>query len=64
MTRNNYREESTDDDLVPKRHHRQRYDRQQQYQSRGSRDTDQEDGDNPGVSSRGRVRRANPRLFD
>ena len=63
MTRNNYREESTDDDLVPKRHHRQRYDRQQ-YQSRGSQDTDQEEGDNPGVSSRGRVRRANPRLFD
>ena len=54
--RNNYREESTDDDLVPKRHHRQRH--------LVARPGDNNDPEQPGVSRSGRMRRPNPRLLD
>ena len=54
--RNNYREESTDDDLVPKRHHRQRH--------LVARSGENNDPEQPGVSRSGRKRRPNPRLLD
>ena len=67
--RNNYREPSDedDDDLVPKRHHRQRHrmNLNRHYnEEEEDNDNDNDNGNNPGVSSRGRIRRPNPRLLD
>ena len=79
--RNNYREDSDDDDLVPKRHHGQRQGHHlNRARSRSGRGDNNEDGsrgrgdnnedntdnnqEDPGVSSRGRIRRPNPRLLD
>ena len=77
--RNNYREESDDDDLVPKRHHGQRHghhlnrarsgrgdNNEEATRARGDDNEDNTDNnqEEPGVSSRGRIRRPNPRLLD
>ena len=91
--RNNYREESTDDDLPPKRHHRPKarsnpaLERSRITTQRGSpnegtstsrgrmtanasehSDSEENEDDdnhtNQRISSRGRIRKPNPRLMD
>jgi len=63
--RSRYRE-SSDEDLHPKRHHRLKMNRRQnQGESSEEEEEEEQQQEEPvGVSSRGRIRRPNPRLLD